>query len=299
MKYNPDISIVLLTYNCASRLARTVDHLVALAEKPRIIAVDNGSTDETVDVLHHYEPQVQIIALDANIGAAARNIGVKSAVTPYVAFCDDDSWWHEGALAKIVGYFEEYSNLAVIATKILIREEGKVDPVSEEMAHSPLDSEELPGHKVLSYIGFANAVRREVFVEIGGYEPRLFLGGEEELLATDIAAHGYEMRYMPDVIAHHYPSGESSGTLRPYGIRNALWFVWRRRHIKGAWRWTKHIIGSAPKNTILIKALWGFLKGVPWVIRTRSPVPAWLERELNMLDKDRLGASTRDYSNTT
>lgn len=290
------ISIVLLTYNCDGWLHRTLDRLVALPERPPIIAVDNGSVDNTLDILRSYGSRVEVIALDRNIGGAARNVGVRHAKTPYIAFADDDTVWEPGALEKCLRYFESYPKLTVINAKILIREEGKIDPISEEMASSPLkDTAKLPGTVLLSFMGGATAMRRDAFLGAGGYERKLFLGGEEELLASEIVRRGGQMRYIDDIIVRHFPSNQSAEKLRWYGIRNALWFAWRRRSASSAWRWTKYIVGSTPKRMNLFRGIAGFLRGIFWVIRTRNPLPRQIEKQYRKLDEQRIGAPTRAY----
>jgi GT2 family glycosyltransferase len=287
------LTIVLLTYNCAGRLNNILDNLTQLPGKPSIIAVDNASNDQTVSKLKKY--RIMTIKMPENIGAAARNTAVKQATTPYIAFCDDDTFWGKGSLKKVVKYFDKHKALTVINARILVGKENKLDPICQEMADSPLLSIDLPGSKIVSFLGGAVAIRRKAFLAVGGYEPRLFMGGEEELLATDLICAGGELRYLPDVVVHHYPSKEHVNSLRGYGVRNALWFVWRRRSLENAWKWTKHIANSADLLSF-VRGMGGFLVGLPWVINTRRPVSPEFERELEILDAQRLNSKSRNYN---
>lgn len=72
-------------------------HDVAAGTAP-VIVVDNGSSDFSAEAAGHY-PGVRVIAAGANLGALGRNLGVRQVTTPYVAFCDDDTWRAPGALA--------------------------------------------------------------------------------------------------------------------------------------------------------------------------------------------------------
>ena len=88
--------------------------------------------------------------------------------------------------------------------------------------------------KVEVYNNYANAgasmVRRSAFLTGGGFEARFFLGGEEELLAADLAARGHWLCYVPDLVVHHHPSPLRDGQGRRLtAARNALWFTWLRR----------------------------------------------------------------------
>ena len=91
------VTVVLLTYNCAHRLAPILDELLGL-DVP-IIAVDNGSRDHTVELLAEHAA-IEVVALERNVGAAARNVGAEQARTPYVAFCDDDGWYERDGLRR-------------------------------------------------------------------------------------------------------------------------------------------------------------------------------------------------------
>ena len=90
------VTVVIATRNRCQALTCTLDKLAALRPPPPVIVVDNGSADGTVQAVRRRFPAVQVLALCRNLGAAARNLGVQATRTPYVAFCDDDSWWPPG-----------------------------------------------------------------------------------------------------------------------------------------------------------------------------------------------------------
>ena len=85
-----DVTVVVATRNRADRLRETFPH-----HRARTILVDNGS-----DAPPPVFPDVDLVALGENRGAAARNVGVERARTPFVAFADDDSYWTPGSLAR-------------------------------------------------------------------------------------------------------------------------------------------------------------------------------------------------------
>lgn len=81
-------------------------------------------------------------------------------------------------------------------------------------------------------------MRRKAFLEAGGFHHRYLIGGEEELLAIDMASNGWELRYFDSIIAFHHPElatqnvSSHSQTARhnrkALMIRNALWSTWLR-----------------------------------------------------------------------
>ena len=81
---------MVITRDRAGELLRSLEHLTTLESRPRVVVVDNGSSDGTVAAVRRAFPEVDVIALTHNRGAAARNVGVATVTTPYVAFADDD-----------------------------------------------------------------------------------------------------------------------------------------------------------------------------------------------------------------
>jgi len=124
-----------------------------------------------------------------------------------VAFADDDSWWHPGALAAAAEVFAVHRRLGLLAARIVVGEDGAPDPLCEQMAAAPLGtSSDLPGPDVLGFVACAAVVRRQAFLSVGGFDDVVFFAGEEERVALDLAAAGWGLAYVDGVTAHHQPS---------------------------------------------------------------------------------------------
>ena len=286
---DPRISVVIATRNRSPELLATLGKLQALPEKPRIVVVDNASSDGTPETVRRRYPEVELISLSENLGGAARNVGVELVDTPYVAFADDDSWWAPGALAKAADLLDDYPRLAALAARILVGPEEKEDPICREMAVSPLPLEkDLPGPPVLGFLGCAVVVRRAAYLEAGGYDRRLLVGGEEELLAADLTAIGWGLAYVGEVEAHHHPSkSRNQKERRRSGVRNVLWFTWLRRPLSTVARHTLSAAQVAATDADVRAGLVEALRGLPWVIRERRVLPNTVEEDLRRLDGER------------
>ena len=175
--------------------------------EPPVVVVDNASTDGTAAWIAEHLPYVEVIELEHNLGAVARNVGVEAARTPYVAFADDDSWWGRGALETAADLFEAHPRLAVVAGRVLVGDDEHEDPVCDLMRNSPLGRPaDLPGPRVLGFVACGAVVRREAFLAAGGFDEVVFFLGEEERLALDLTSTGWVLCFVPDVVAHHHPS---------------------------------------------------------------------------------------------
>jgi GT2 family glycosyltransferase len=290
------VSVVIVTRNRAAALQRTLRELAALPDPPGVVVVDDASTDATRTVLRRGFPHVELIARDRCEGPVARNHGVRRARTPYVALNDDDSWWAPGALESAAGVLDRHPAVGVVAARIVVGEEQRTDPICDEMARSPLrDNSAVPGIPVMSFMGGAAVVRRSAFDQIGGFERRLAGGGEEEPFACDLVAAGWQLRYLHDVIAYHHPEGGDKTLDRMLGIRNALWFAWRRRPLASALRWTAYMVRAVPWSRRSLRAFAEALRSLPWVLRTRRVVPSHVEAQLRALDHDKMTSSSRRY----
>jgi GT2 family glycosyltransferase len=241
--------------------------------------VDNASRDGTSERVSLKFPQVKLIRLERNLGAAGRNAGVAFARTPYVAFSDDDAWWAPGSLARAVEILERHPRVAALTGQVLVGREEKIDAASREMAASPLAAVGLPGPRLLGFLAGASVFRRGAFLAAGGYDARLFLGAEEKLLAYDLAARGWSIAYSSALVAHHHPSALRDGRLRSAVLaRNELWIAWLRRPLSAALRQT---LRTPPR------ALWRALPGIGWVLRERRVLPRDIEILCELVDRSR------------
>lgn len=291
------LSVVVITHNRKDELLATLRRLAELPEQPPVVVVDNGSTDGTSEAVRRSFPGVTVIEPGVNLGAPGRNLGVAAAGTDYVAFCDDDTWYEPGALARGVDLLDRHPDLAVITGKIIVEPDGRVDGICEEMAGSPLPRQaRLPGHPLLSFLAGVSIVRRSAFEQAGGFSRQLWLGGEEELLASDLIRAGWHLAYVPDVVTHHHPSvARDSHLRRRHGIRNTLWFTWTRRPLARAARRTWRLARNVPKDAVSLGGALDALRGIGWVLRNRDAVPPHMEDWYQLLEDDQVGGRNRRY----
>lgn len=268
------VSVVVLTHQRRDELAQTLRRLATLPEQPPLIVVDNGSSDGTAALVGREFPQAELLQLPRNIGAAARNLGVARVRTPYVAFCDDDTWWAPGSLAQAARLFDAYPRLGALSARVLVGPAQQTDPACERMAASPLDSQGLPGPRLIAFMAGAVVMRLAAFRAAGGYEPRLFLGAEEALLALDLAAAGWDMAYADQLLLQHNPSAaRDPGRRRLWLARNRLWIAWLRLPADDAMQQTRLVLAEARAAGMAGPVLRAAIAGLPWLLRVRRPLP--------------------------
>ncbi|MFI2611071.1 glycosyltransferase family 2 protein [Kitasatospora sp. NPDC018619] len=280
------VGVVVITRNRRAHVLRTLERLAALPERPTVVVLDNGSRDGTVEAVRQHHPQVVLGALRRNLGAVARNLGVAALDTPYVAFCDDDSWWHPGSLAAAAGLFDRYPRLGLLAAATEVGASRRRDPIDALLAASPLGTApDLPGPSVLGFLACASVVRRSAFLEVGGFHRLLHFAGEETLLALDLAAAGWGVAHCEQVVAHHEPAGDP----RPGRVarlhRNELLTCWLRRPWPRVARQTGGLIRSAGSDRQAVRALLSALPRLPVAVSQRRRLPASVEEALDRLER--------------
>jgi GT2 family glycosyltransferase len=139
-------------------------------------------------------------------------------------------------------------------------------------------------------------LRRDAFDAVGGFNERLWLGGEEELMAGDLAAAGWELCYLPGLTIHHQAStARDPHKRRQDGIRNTLWTTWLRRPLKPALRRTVHLLRTVPRDRVTARGLLAAVRGLPWVVRERRVLPPHAEARFAALEQAQRRSTARRY----
>jgi hypothetical protein len=124
--------------------------------------------------------------------------------------------------------------------------------------------------------------RRSTVLACGGFHPRYGFGGEEHLLAVDMAAMGCGLAYVDDVVAHHQPTDGPRAWQGTSELRNRLWSTWLRRPLPKAIRLT---IELTLRRDAGVRALLAALPGLPWIAGERWVVPPHVEVGLRALEE--------------
>jgi GT2 family glycosyltransferase len=274
------VTTVVITRNRLADLLGSVPR-----HRGPVVVVDNGSDDGTVHRLRELGlPQLTVVPLGRNLGAQARNVGVELARTPYVAFADDDSWWAPGALDRAAAILDAVPCVGLLAGTVLVGPQERLDPVCSMMAASPLGWDVgLPGPEVLGFMACGSVVRREAFLQAGGFDDVVVFPGEEERLALDLAAHGWVGCYVADLVAHHHPSStrDRDDARAALITRNVLLTaVMRRPWPVVAARVGRALRSGRPGRLGVARAV----PRLPAALRHRRPVPPPVEARARLLE---------------
>jgi GT2 family glycosyltransferase len=275
---------VVITHDRRAELLRTLARLRDLPERPPVIVVDNGTG--TGGALQDHPAAPLVLRPGRNTGAVGRNLAARHATTPYVAFSDDDSWWAPGALRHAADLLDAHPRLGLLAARVLVGPDATEDPMNAVLAASPLPGQDgLPGRPVLGFLACACVVRRQAFLAAGGFSPLLFFGGEETLLAYDLAAAGWGLAYEPSLTARHHPDHAGREGRGPLMRRNEVLTLWLRRPLPLAARAGARLAADAVTGDAAARrALGGVLVRLPAALARRRRLPERVERDARLLD---------------
>jgi GT2 family glycosyltransferase len=222
-------SISILNYQRRDALRRALDaaraqHGVVLD----ILAVDNASTDGSAEMVRDEFPDVRLVQLPDNIGAAARNAGVAAAKGDVVFTLDNDVLFGTpDDVSRALAVFERRPRAAVV-NFMIVDATGRLS--HRDWCH-PRDAHRWAEHEFATdyVLEGASACRREAFLASGGYWPPLFIGHEGWDLAFRLIDAGHDLVYTPEVRVQHLvdPSVRPSSRIYYQFTRNAVWVALR------------------------------------------------------------------------
>lgn len=177
-----NVSIVIPTYNRADTIKRAIDSVLAQSyEEFELIVVDDGSTDDTCQIVNEYQDtRVRYIKTEKKHGANyARNIGIQNAVGEYIAFQDSDDFWHRDKLGKQMEIFRLQDDVDIVFSRFVRR----LLDGSEEVIPNKNFTQKMLGRDIAHILSRENVastqtmiVRKKCFEQYGVFDiemPRL------------------------------------------------------------------------------------------------------------------------------
>ena len=170
------VSVIIPTFNYGRFLREAINSALAQTYRPlEIIVVDDGSTDDTPQVLAEYRGRVRVIRQD-NLGVgAARNVGITAATGDYLAFLDSDDIWKPETLERGVARFVDDPGLGLVHCGVeSFDQNGKLLSVSTDGLEGWVASDLLRlDRQVIAAPGSGIIVPKRVAEEVGGYDTQL------------------------------------------------------------------------------------------------------------------------------
>jgi glycosyltransferase involved in cell wall biosynthesis len=168
MKNNPAfVSVIMPVFNAEKYVVEAIESVLSQTHKNiELICINDGSTDNSLDILRSFGDKIIVIDCEKNLGTSeARNKGIHVARGNLLAFLDADDFWKNDKLEIQVNCFENNSNLDVsftYMTNFLSPELHK----KEDSLHSHTSSP-IPG-----YIPSTLVIKKTSFEKVGYFDPK-------------------------------------------------------------------------------------------------------------------------------
>jgi GT2 family glycosyltransferase/glycosyltransferase involved in cell wall biosynthesis len=220
------VSVVILNYNGRRHTEICLQSLSEIdypQEQVEIIVVDNGSKDDSVDMIKRNFPGVRVLENEENFGfARAANQGAAVAQGEYVVFLNNDMRVDRKWLTALVEAINSEKRVGCVGSAIMSWDGSAIDfmgrtddmfSLSVDPAFPPPRTSVAVHTEPLLFVSGGSAMfRRHAFDEVGGFDPDFFMYHEDVDLGWRLWLRGYKCLLAPGSVAYHR-GGASSGKL--------------------------------------------------------------------------------------
>ena len=222
-------AVIILNWNGAQMLRTYLPSVIAHTKSAEIIVADNGSTDDSLEVLRKEFPSVKTIVLNTNYGfAEGYNKAIEQVDSEYVVLLNSDVEVTEGWLIPLLDYLEAHSEVAAVQPKIRAwRERDRFEHAGAaggflswlgypycrgrrfgrvEQDHGQYDTIA----EIDWTTGACMCARTSVYKECGGLDAAFFAHMEEIDLCWRMRNKGWKLACVPQSVVYHLGGGSLS-----------------------------------------------------------------------------------------
>ena len=169
----PQVSVIIPTYNRGWILKEAIDSVLAQDYKDlELIVVDDGSTDNTFEILASYGNDIKVLFQENKGVSAARNRGITEASGQLIAFLDSDDLWLLRKLSTQIDFFNQMPDALICQTEeIWVRNGIRVNPKKRHKKPSGMIFE--PSLELCLVSPSAVMTRRSLFDRVGEFDVTL------------------------------------------------------------------------------------------------------------------------------
>jgi glycosyltransferase involved in cell wall biosynthesis len=176
-KNSPSVSVLIPTYNCAQYIREAINSILAQDyDNLEIIVADDGSTDDTREIVETLHKTVKYFYKPHSGISASRNLCLEKAQGEYIAWCDADDYWAEGKLKAQMQYMEEHPDCQIVFTKF----QNFVD--NEELKKSIKAKREIYVSEYYRIYFPSALIKKELFTRYGIFLNELMFFEDTELI---------------------------------------------------------------------------------------------------------------------
>jgi GT2 family glycosyltransferase len=219
---NPLITIQILNWNRAEDTQRAIASAIEQTYNNfEIIVIDNGSTDNSIELTKRNFPDIKIIPLDKNYGCpGGRNLGIKHCNGDYIFYLDNDGVLHKNAVENAYNTIKKTHECGVLTGIVY-----DFNSISEIDANCSIKSR--ASYEVNLFQGGICMHKKEIYNNVGYYPDHFMYGAEETFLSLKLFDSKYKIIKDESVILWHKQSDKARDKSREilYGYYNRLYIA--------------------------------------------------------------------------
>ena len=226
----PQATVLIATKNRKADLRKAIASAMRQTADIEVLVVDDASDDGTAEMVKSEFPQARVHTREASTGYVLnRNLGAELARAPFIISIDDDTTFPSPEIiAHTIG---EFDNPVVGAIAMPLIHSTSPDEV---IHRAPDHSDVWATHK---FTGAAHALRRDVFLALGGFRAALVHFGEEDELCLRLLNAGYVTRMGSAAPSYHDLSPRRNRPReRYYAARNVVFWSWMNAPLGVVWQ---------------------------------------------------------------
>lgn len=204
-----NVSVVIPTYNYGRFISEAIDSVLAQTYPiDEIVVVDDGSTDETEEVVRGFGERLRYVKQDNSGVCSARNRGVAETKGDYIAFLDADDIWEAGKIEKQIAMFGSDREIGLVHCGM-----REFDSITRETTRFHLDGQAgwvadellLWERPAIIGLGTATLVKRVAIDAVGGFDERMKVGEDWDFCYR--VARLYKVGFIPEPLVNYRNHG--------------------------------------------------------------------------------------------
>lgn len=233
--HKSSVSVIIVTYNGIKWINQCLSSIIFSGNiTVKIIVIDNGSNDGTIEFIKLNYSDIKLIAMQKNLGfGAANNIGMTLALennADYVFLLNQDAWLETDTIEKLINIHKTNTDYGILAPIRKISSsaienhvlQNIVQKNCQQLLSDSLLFKSLKDIYQIDYIGAAAwLISKDCLLKVGGFDPLFFHYGEDNDYAERVLMHDLKIGICPLTFATHDVEHREPNRLRTHRMIKA------------------------------------------------------------------------------
>lgn len=238
------VVVVIPNWNGADMIVPCLEALSRQSQKHEVVVVDNGSVDNSIELIEKYFPKVHLVKLPRNTGfAGGVNRGIEYGLRKSfdaIALLNNDAVVDKAWLGQLLSTMKQDDRIGIVTSKMMKSDKMHLDSTGDfynawgtasPRGRDTKDSGKYDAaEEVFGASGGASLYRRELFEDIGLFDEDFFAYYEDVDISFRTRLRGWKVLYQPAALVYHEvgaTSGKIHGFATYHGLKNIFFLSYK------------------------------------------------------------------------